>query len=44
MRLGSCMAVAVVRASGYSSDSAPSLGTSICFQCSPRKTITIIIK
>ena len=28
MRLGSCIAVAVVKASGYSSDLTPSLGTS----------------
>ena len=29
-QLGSCMAVAVVQAGGYSSDSTPSLGTSLC--------------
>ena len=29
--------MAVVQASGYSSDSTPSLGTSICHGCSPRK-------
>ena len=28
--LGSCVAVAVAQASGYSSDSTPSLGTSTC--------------
>jgi len=33
---GSCVAVAVV--SSYSSDSTPSLGTSICRGCSPKKT------
>ena len=37
MRLGSCIAVAVVWASGYSSNSTPSLGTSICHECSPKK-------
>jgi len=30
MRLGSCVAVAVVQAGGCSSHSTPSLGTSIC--------------
>ena len=34
--LGSHVAVAVVQAS-YSSDSTPSLGTSICRRCGPRK-------
>ena len=37
MRLGSLIAVALVYASSYSSDSTPSLGTSICRGCSPRK-------
>ena len=36
MRLGSCVAVA--QASGYSSDWTPSLGTSICCRCGPKKT------
>ena len=36
--LGSCVAVAVVQASGYSSNLTPSLGTSICCGCSPKKT------
>ena len=27
-----------VQASGYSSDSTPSLGTSVCCECSPKKT------
>ena len=35
--LGSCIAVAVVQASGCSSDSTPSLGTSICSGCGPKK-------
>ena len=34
-QLGSCVAVAV--ASNCSSDSTPSLGTSICWGCSPKK-------
>ena len=38
IRLGSPIAVAVVQAAGYSSDSTPSLGTSICRKCSPKKT------
>ena len=33
--LGSDVAVAVV--SGYSSDSTPSLGTSMCHRCGPKK-------
>ena len=36
-RLGSCIAVAVAEASGYSSDETPSLGTSICHRCGPKK-------
>ena len=38
MQLGSCVAVAVVQASSYSSDLTPSLGTSICHGCGPKKT------
>ena len=38
MRLRSGVAVAVVKASGYSSDSTSSLGTSICQGCSAKKT------
>ena len=37
MRLGSAVALAVVQASDCSSDSTPSLGTSICCGCGPRK-------
>ena len=37
MRLGSGIAVAVVQAGCYSSDSTPSLGMSICCRCSPKK-------
>ena len=38
MRLGSdTAAVAVVYSGGYSSDSTPSLRTSICLGCSPKK-------
>ena len=36
-RLGAQVAVAVVWASSCSSDSIPSLGTSICCQCGPKK-------
>ena len=36
-QLGYCVAVAVVQASGYSSNLTPSLGNSICFKCSPKK-------
>ena len=36
-RLGSRVALAVVQAGGYSSDSTPSLGTSIRHGCGPRK-------
>ena len=32
------MAVAVVQASSCSSDSTPSLGTSMCHRCGPEKT------
>ena len=38
MRLGSRIAVAVLEARRYSSDSTPSLGTSICRECGPKKT------
>ena len=37
MRLGSCIAVAVAQASSCSSNSTPSLGTSICHRCAPKK-------
>ena len=37
-RLGSGVAVAVAKASGYSSHLTPSLGTSMCCRCSPKKT------
>ena len=37
MRLGSCVAVAVVQAGSCSSDWTPCLGTSICLQCGPKK-------
>jgi len=37
MRLGSSVAVAVVQAGSCSSDSTPSLGTSICCGCGPEK-------
>ena len=37
MGLGSCVAVAVVEASGYSYDWTPSLGTSICCGCGLKK-------
>ena len=36
-QLGSCVAVAVEQAGSYSSDSTPSLGTSIPCRCSPKK-------
>ena len=38
MRLRSGVAVAVVSAGGYSSKSAPSLGTSMCYVCDSKKT------
>ena len=38
MWLRPCIALAVVYASSYSSDSAPSLGTSICRGCGPKET------
>ena len=38
MQLRSDFAMAVVWAGSYSSDSTPSLGTSICHGCSPKKT------
>ena len=37
MRLRSCIAVAVAVAGSCSSDLTPSLGTSICRRCSPKK-------
>ena len=37
MQLGSHVAVALAEAGGYSSDLTPSLGTSICCRCGPRK-------
>ena len=37
MRLGSCVAVALVQVGSYSSDSTTSLGTSTCHGSSPRK-------
>ena len=36
-RLQTCIAVAVVQAGSYSSDSTPSLGTSTCRGCGPKK-------
>ena len=38
MRLRSHIAVAVVLAGGCSSDLTPSLGTSTCLRCGPKKT------
>ena len=38
MWLGSHVTVAVVQAGNCGSDSVPSLGTSICCRCSPKKT------
>ena len=40
MRLGSLVAVAVVQAGSCSSDLNPSLGTSMCHRCGPKKTKT----
>ena len=37
-QLGSDVSVAVAVAGSCSSDSTPSLGTSTCFRCSPKKT------
>ena len=37
MQLGSCVAMAVAQASSYSSDSTPSLGTSICHGFGPKE-------
>ena len=37
MQLGSDVAVAVVQAGGCSWDLTPSLGTSICHECDPKK-------
>ena len=36
--LGSRVDVAVVKASSYNSNLTPSLGTSICHRCGPKKT------
>ena len=38
MWLRYCVAVAVAKANSYSSDSTPSLETSICHQCGPKQT------
>ena len=38
MQLGSGVAVAVTEAGSYSSDSTPSLGTSVCHGYGPKKT------
>ena len=38
MQLGSCVSVALVQGGGYRSNWTPSLGTSICCGCGPRKT------
>ena len=38
MWLGSLIVVAVMKASSYSSDLTPGLGTSICHGSSPKKT------
>ena len=37
-RLGSCVAVALAQAGGYSSDLTPSLGTSICRGSGPKNS------
>ena len=39
-RLRSCIAAAVAQAGSYSSNSTPSLGTSMCYRCSPKKKKT----
>ena len=39
-QFGSHVAVAVVQADSYSSDLTPSLGTSVCCECGPKKTKT----
>ena len=36
-QLGSCIAMAVVQAGSYSSDSTLSLGSTLCCKCSPKK-------
>ena len=38
MWLRSCIALALVWAGGYDSDLTPSLGSSMCRRCSPKKT------
>ena len=40
MQLGSGVAIAVVQVCSYSSDLIPSLGTSICCRCGPKKKYT----
>ena len=40
--LGSCISVAVVEDSSCSSDLTPSLGTSICCKCGPKKKINVV--
>ena len=42
--LGSVVAVALAWASGYSSDLTPSLGTSICRGCGPKKTKKMLLR
>ena len=44
MQLGSRVAAAMVWASGYSSDSTPSLRTYICHECSPKKEKKIMME
>ena len=38
VQIGSRVAVALAQAGGYSSDKIPSLGTSICHGCGPKRT------
>ena len=40
MQLGFCVTVAVAEAGGYSSDLTPSMETSICQGCGPKKAKT----
>ena len=44
MQLGPSVAVAVAQVSSCSSDSTPSLGTSICRRCGPKKKKKILIE
>ena len=37
LKLGSCVTVSAAQAGSYSPDSTPSLGTSICCRCGPKK-------